>query len=105
MYLLIYQCEIDYMDWKRSYFMSETVNGRRKKKRILWNKINKQISNTHFPRMFRMNRDYFTLLCDTRICGIGEHQFKSKTYIDAFPKHKDIMYNTHMETTGGYIVR
>ena len=92
------------MTWKRSCFIPETTHGGRKKKCILWSEINKLLSNTHFRRIFRMNRDCFTLLCNTLICGISEIQIKSEAYIDSFLRHKDIMRNARIETTGGYIV-
>ena len=53
--------------------------------------------------MFRMTRDYFQLLCNTIIAGIGEASFKSEAYIDAFLKGKNAMYKANVQTTGGYI--
>ena len=50
-----------------------------------------------------MTRDCFALLCSSIISKIGEKQFKSEAYIDAFLKGKDPMYEANTQTTGGYI--
>ena len=42
-------------------------------------------------------------LCSKIICAVGESQFKSESYIDAFLRGKDKMFDTHEHTSGGYI--
>ena len=50
-----------------------------------------------------MDRNFFVLLCQRIIRSVGERQFKSEAYIDAFLKGKDRMYDTNVHTSGGYI--
>ena len=50
-----------------------------------------------------MSRECFSLLCQKIICGIGEKAFKSESYINAFLRGKDQMFNAHERTSGGYI--
>ena len=50
-----------------------------------------------------MSRECFSLLCKKITCCIGEKAFKSKSYIDTFFEGKDLMYNAHKRTSGGYI--
>ena len=45
----------------------------------------------------------FSLLCQKIICAIGEKTFKSESYIDAFLRGKDTMFDAHECTSGGYI--
>ena len=45
----------------------------------------------------------FALLGQRIITFIGENNFKSEAYIDAFLRGKDIMYNAYVKSTGGYI--
>ena len=53
--------------------------------------------------MFRMSRDCFDSLCQRIIISIGEANFKSESYIDAFLKGKNSMYDANVATTGGFI--
>ena len=50
-----------------------------------------------------MNRKCFNELCNLIITKVGEKQFKSESYIDAFLKDKDPMYMAHEKTSGGYV--
>ena len=50
-----------------------------------------------------MSRECFSLLCQKITCGIGEKAFKSESYIDAFLRGKDKMFNAHEFTSKGYI--
>ena len=50
-----------------------------------------------------MSRQYFILLCQKVICAVGESSFKSESYIDAFLRGKDSMFNAHEQTSGGYV--
>ena len=102
-YTVLIQYEVEYYSWKRGHNNSVLAQKRRNKVRIPWATINKRISDRHFRRMFRMTRDCFALLCSTIISKIGEKQFKSEAYIDAFLKGTDPMYEANTKTTGGYI--
>jgi len=102
-YAVLIQYETQFNIWKCSHNNSLLAKKRRKKVRIPWATINERISDRHFRRMFRMTRDCFALLCSTIISKIGEKQFKSEAYIDAFLKGKDPMYEANTQTTGGYI--
>lgn len=53
--------------------------------------------------MFRMTRDYFSLLYNKIIAGVGERVFKSESYIDDLLYNKDQIYDANVHTTGGYI--
>ena len=43
------------------------------------------------------------MLCQRIIQSVGEKEFKSEAYIDAFLKGKDIMYDANVHTTCVYI--
>ena len=51
-----------------------------------------------------MTRDCIQLLFRRIVTGVGEKEFISEAYIDAFLKGKDPMYDANVETTGVYIV-
>ena len=53
--------------------------------------------------MFRMTRKCFGELCSNITTLVGEKEFKSESYIDAFLADKDRMFMAHEETSGGYI--
>ena len=55
-----------------------------------------------FRRMFRMTRECFTLLYFSIIGAIGESQFKSQLYIDAFLCGTSV-YGANILAKGGYI--
>ena len=61
------------------------------------------MSDYQFRCMFRMTRECFTLLCFTIIGAIGESQFKSQHYIDAFLSGTNAMYVANVLAIGGYI--
>ena len=73
------------------------------KKRETWSHFNKRISSKQFRRMFRMDRQCFGRLCLRIIAAVGEKEFKSEQYIDAFLENKNRMYEAHKVTSGGYI--
>ena len=50
-----------------------------------------------------MSRHCFNLLCQKVICAVGESSFKSESYIDAFLRGKDCMFDAHERTSGGYV--
>ena len=79
------------------------TKGRRKKRRIKWSSVCKRISDKQFRRMFCMTRECFVQLCSKIITSVGEKEFKSESYIDAFLLGKDSMYMAHEKTSGGYI--
>ena len=100
---LICHYKVLHESWLKSYNNHLLAKKRRKKKRILWSAVNERISDVQFRRMFRMSRDCFDTLCQHIISKIGEKNFKSELYIDAFLKGKDQMYEAHVKTAGGYI--
>ena len=102
-YFVLIQYEVEYNAWKRSNNNSLLAQLRRNKVRIPWATINERISDRHFRRMFCMTRECFALLCSTIISKVGEKEFKSEAYIDAFLKGTDPMYEANTKTTGGYI--
>ena len=104
LYLLVKQYEVSQSSEsdKRSILNSKSSKRRRQKKRVLWTNVNERISDLQFRRMFRMDRECFHLLCQ-RIISVGEKEFKSEAYIDAFLKGKDPMYDAHVCTSGGYV--
>ena len=95
----------------RSALLRAAALKRRKKTRFTWSQINERISDNHFRRMFRMNRDCFKLLCHKIISKIGESKFKSEEYISAFlsnpfsplSSRASLIHYAHCHTTGGYI--
>ena len=103
LYLLFSQYEVEHKAWYRSWNNSRLARKRRKKTRILWSDVNTRISDVQFQRMFRMNRECFHALCQKIISCVGEKEFKSEAYIDAFLKGVDPMYDAHCISTGGYV--
>ena len=95
----------------RSALLRAAALNCRKKTRFTWSQINERISDNHFRRMFRMNRDCFKLLCHKIISKIGESKFKSEEYISAFlsnpfsplSSRASLIHYAHCHTTGGYI--
>ena len=83
-YLLFTQYDTEYKTWHRSWNNTRLAHKRRKKKRILWSELNKCISDVQFRQMFRMNRECYNCLCQKIIACVGEKEFKSEAYIDAF---------------------
>ena len=80
------------------------------KKRIRWSVVLECISDTHFRRIFCMTRECFILLCGKIIASIGESNFKSEAYIDAFLTKEGIVHDcvsimtrAHMLSSGGFI--
>ena len=99
LYFNISDFERDYKHW----CISEGTKTRRLKKRIPWSIVNERISDKQFRRMFRMTRQCFSELCQFIISKVGEKQFKSESYINAFLVNKDSMFIANEKTTGGYI--
>ena len=101
--LLLY---FNIVDFERDYkhrCISEGTKTRRLKKSIPWSTVNKRICDQQFRRMFRMTRQCFSELCQLIISKVGEKQFKSESYINAFLVNKDSMCIANEKTTGGYI--
>ena len=89
---------------------SEQALKRRIKKRIRWSVLLERISDTHFCRMFRMTPECFRLLCCRITASIGESNFKSEAYIDAFLIREGIVHDrlsiiarAHIASSGGFI--
>ena len=101
--VLFSQWEIDYNCWESSNRNSLGAKKRRKKKRIAWSNVSSRISDVQFRRMFRMSRECFGTLCHKIACAVGDRQFKSESYIDAYLRGKDLMFDAHECTSGGYI--
>ena len=102
-YIAISQYESKYNELKMYEKKCEEAKARRKKKRISWSSVCQRISDKQFRRMFRMTRECFAQLCSRIIRSVGEKKFKSESYIDAFLKGKDCMFEAHEKTCGGYI--
>ena len=103
LYSILVQYDNDHHARLRSHNKSIHALERRRKERIPWDVVNERISDRHFRRMFRMTRCCFSLLCQKIISRVGEKQFKSEAYINAFLKGKDPMYDANVQTTGGYV--
>ena len=56
-----------------------------------------------FRRMFLTSRACFKELYFTIIGAVGESKFKPQTYIDAFLKGVNIIYDANILAVGGYI--
>ena len=82
---------------------SFVASNRRKKKRVLWHDVSNRMGDYQFRRMFRMSKPCFEELCQTIIGKIGESNFKSEAYIDAFLRGNNKMYKAQEKTCGGYI--
>ena len=110
--LLLAKCHYDSIASAKSASLSAAALHRRKKRRIIWSEINDRISDNHFRRMFRMNRNCFQLLCQKIISTVGESKFKSEEYIAAFlvnpysplSLQSAKIHNAHCYTSGGYIL-
>ena len=81
---------------------SNIARSRRNKKRVTWEYISERMGDYQFRRMFRMSKDCFNSLCQTIKMKVGESDFKSQEYIDAFLIGKNSIYNAHSLTTAGY---
>ena len=96
---------------QRQYNLKKSALQRRKKKRVTWSQVRERISDRHFRRMFRMSHHCFQLLCQKIIAHVGESNFKSEEYIDAFLHNpynpsftrQTCIHYAHCHTTGGYI--
>ena len=102
-FILLCQYEFDLSAYLRSVRNSAGARKRRKKVRVLWSEVSRRISDIQFRRMFRMPRDCFDNLCQAIIAAVGEREFCSELYINAFLREKDNMYIAHEKTSGGYI--
>ena len=102
-YVAFSQYEANYNAWKVYIIKSKSIQKCRVKNRILWSTVCKRISDKQFRWMFRMTRVCFQLLCAKIISQIGERNFKSESYIDAFLLTKNKMFLAHEKTSGGYI--
>ena len=108
---MLAKCHYDSIASAKSASLSAAALNRRKKRRIIWSEINDRISDNHFRRMFRMNRNCFKLLCQKIISTVGESKFKSEEYIAAFlvnpysplSLQSAKIHNAHCYTSGGYI--
>ena len=89
--------------YKNHTRMSNRALSRRKKKRIPWQYVDSMLNERQFRRMFRMTRECFHLLCEKMKITVGESEFKSEAYINAFLNKKSSIYNANCETTGGFI--
>ena len=76
---------------------------RRKNVRVTWDGVSSRMGDYQFRCVFRMTREFFSLLCFTIICAIGENHFKSQHYIDAFLRVTR-MHDASMLATWGYII-
>ena len=74
---------------------AKNAKNRRVKKRIKWSTVGERISDIQFRRMFRMTRKCFGELCSNITTLVGEKEFKSESYIDAFLADKDRMFMAH----------
>ena len=77
LYLIFKQYEVSERNKLRSMHWSSIAKKWRKKKRILWSKVNKRISDNQFRRMFCIDCKCFSLLCKRIIQSVGESKFKS----------------------------
>ena len=95
--------DANYNAWQQRLCLAKHAKNRRKKKRIKWSTVGERISDKQFRRMFRMTRKCFAELCTNIATSVGETEFKSESYIDAFLANKDNMFMAHEKTSGGYI--
>jgi hypothetical protein len=51
------------------------------KRRPTWDAFSNRISSTHFRRMFRMNLEAFTALCNRITKSVGVDRFRSEEYL------------------------
>ena len=92
-----------------SLHRSHSALHRRKIKRTTWEEFNTKVTDVHFRRMFRMTRDCFSMLCNRIIVHVGESNFKSEAYLDAYLRDNSYndtftrMHHAHLSTSGGYI--
>ena len=103
LYIAISQYETKQHDLDMFEKSCDEAKGRHKKQRIPWSSVCQRISDKEFRKMFRMTRECFAQLCSRIIISVGEKYFKSESYIDAFLRGKDSMFDAHEKTSGGYI--
>ena len=93
----------------------EYARNRTAKVRTSWTEFANSLTDRHFRRMFRMERQCFLELCEKIEKTVGGEEFKSEEYINmhlsgdtatnaptASKKQKN-MYNAHKTWSGGYI--
>ena len=84
---------------------------KRRAPRTSWQDFANSISDTHFRRMFRMDRQCFNELCTKIENMVGREEFKSQQYLDSHLAVSDdnpspqsaIMHRAHRSWSGGYI--
>ena len=103
LYFALNQFQSDLRSYVGSLNRSNQAINCRMKHRISWSSVSQRLSDKQFRRMFRMTRQCFQELCQKIISSIGESNFKSESYIDAFLKHKDAMFAAHEKSCGGYV--
>ena len=89
--IIIMQIEICFILSTHAWFllnerhsrMSEVYKNRKINKRLSWVEFQESLSDSHFYRLFCMNKDYFKILCCTVENHIGPHEFKSEEYIQS----------------------
>ena len=72
------------------------------KERVSWHDFNQRITDDHFRRMFRMDRDTFDSLCQHIIDKIGANKFRSEGYLSEGGMSEAKTYAAQQHT-GGYI--
>ena len=50
-----------------------------------------------------MSRECFGTLCENITFAVGDRKLKSESYIDAYLRSKDSMFDAHERTSSGYI--
>ena len=103
LYYTFSQFQANYNAWHHHVRLSKNAKNRRVKKRIKWSTVGERISDVQFRRMFRMTRHCFGELCSNITTLVGEKEFKSESYIDAYLADKDSMFIAHEKTSGGYV--
>ena len=93
LYYTFSQYEANYNAWQLHLQLSKCAKNRRVKKRIKWSTVGERIRDKQFRRMFRMTRNCFAELCTNIITSVGEKEFKSESYIDAYLANKDSMFS------------
>lgn len=80
---------------------------KRKSSRTSWPDFAASLSDAHFRRMFRMDRQCFQELCTKIETMVGKSQFKSQEFLDGYLADSSRlaaqMHNAHKSWSGGYV--
>ena len=87
---------------EKSKRKSIAAKTRMPKQRTTWKAFVETLSDRHFCRMFRMDKECFVLLCSDIEHAVGSEKFCSEFFLENEQKKTNI-FSAHSATSGGFI--